>query len=365
MMQTFISQRICFGCSILLFLLGSIFLYVHISRSQNIPNFLRKLPYNVTVFGNSVVSQQQECPRENPHAIGRLKIETNVPTWDSLVEKYASSSPQRKIILSKGGNYSYPSLNPVVIPDESINSHNYTDSLKKYVGLWRPIVCDPTENLAIIVPYRNRDIHLRMFLEHMHAFLRKQLLMYTIFIINQAGKTHFNRALLLNVGFIESKRVTNFDCFIFHDVDLLPEDDRNSYRCGDQPRHLSVAVDKFNYRLPYLNIFGGAVAFTKEQFVKVGGFSNMYFGWGGEDDDLYARVVYHNYSIMRYPEEISRYKMISHKKDPDNPDNPKRNELLKNASSRFQTDGYWNANYTLLESYPAYNGLFYWVSISP
>ncbi|RTG80007.1 uncharacterized protein DC041_0007778 [Schistosoma bovis] len=42
----------------------------------------------------------------------------------------------------------------------------------------------------------------------------------------------------------------------------------------------------------------------------------MYFGWGGEDDDLYARVVYHNYSVMRYPEEIARYRMISHKKDP-------------------------------------------------
>ncbi|CAI2734801.1 unnamed protein product [Schistosoma spindalis] len=345
MMQTFISQRICFGCSIFLFLLGSIFLYVHISRSQNIPNFLRKLPYNVTGLRNFVVSQQQECPKENPHAIGRLKIETNVPTWDSLMEKYTSSPSQRKIILSKGGNYSQPSLNPVVIHNESIHSRNYTDSLEKYVGLWRPTVCDPTEKLAVIVPYRNRDIHLRMFLEHMHAFLRNQLLMYTIFIINQDGETHFNRALLLNVGFIESKRVTNFDCFIFHDVDLLPEDDRNSYRCANQPRHLSVAVDKFNYRLPYLKIFGGAVAFTKKQFENVGGFSNMYFGWGGEDDDLYARVVYHNYSITRYPEEIARYRMISHKKDPNNPDNPERNALLKDASSRFKTDDSAHSDY--------------------
>lgn len=78
------------------------------------------------------------------------------------------------------------------------------------------------------------------------------------------------------------------------------------------------------FSLPYLTIFGGAVAFTKKQFEKVGGFSNMYFGWGGEDDDLYARVVYHNYSVMRYPEEIARYRMISHKKDLNNPVNPKR-----------------------------------------
>ncbi|CAH8629649.1 unnamed protein product [Schistosoma intercalatum] len=246
-MQTFISQRTCFGCSIFLFLLGSIFLYVHISRSQNIPNFLRKLPYNVTDLGNFVVSEQQECPKENPHA-----------TFGHLGELVAS------------------------VPD--------------------------------VISFKD-------------------------------GETHFNRALLLNAGFIESKRVTNFDCFIFHDVDLLPEDDRNSYRCANQPRHLSVAVDKFNYRLPYLTIFGGAVAFTKKQFEKVGGFSNMYFGWGGEDDDLYARVVYHNYSVMRYPEEIARYRMISHNKDPSNPVNPKRNELLKDASSRFKTDDSAHSDY--------------------
>ena len=38
---------------------------------------------------------------------------------------------------------------------------------------------------------------------------------------------------------------------VFHDVDLLPEDDRNLYSCPDQPRHMSVAVDKFQYKLPY------------------------------------------------------------------------------------------------------------------
>lgn len=63
-----------------------------------------------------------------------------------------------------------------------------------------------------------------------------------------SGSDAFNRAMLMNVGYVEALKERPFDCFIFHDVDLLPENDRNLYTCPEQPRHMSVAVDKFNYR---------------------------------------------------------------------------------------------------------------------
>jgi len=110
---------------------------------------------------------------------------------------------------------------------------------------------------------------------------------------------------LMNVGFVEASRLYGWHCFVFHDVDLLPEDDRNLYTCPQQPRHMSVAVDKFNYkcafnqdfifktsfpyRLPYSTLFGGAEALTNSQFTKMNGFSNDFWGWGGEDDDISAR----------------------------------------------------------------------------
>ena len=64
----------------------------------------------------------------------------------------------------------------------------------------------------------------------------------------QAGETNFNRAMLFNIGYKESLKFHDFKCFVFHDVDLIPEDDKNYYGCPTAPRHLSVAVDKFNYR---------------------------------------------------------------------------------------------------------------------
>ena len=50
----------------------------------------------------------------------------------------------------------------------------------------------------------------------------------------------FNRAALFNVGYLEAMKLYAYDCFIFHDVDLLPEDLRNVYKCGEQPRHMYV-----------------------------------------------------------------------------------------------------------------------------
>ena len=130
----------------------------------------------------------------------------------------------------------------------------------------------------------------------------------------------FNRAKLFNVGFKESLEFYKYDCFIFHDVDLIPEDDRNLYTCPDQPRHMSVAVSTSDYELPYKDIFGGVSALTKAQFEKVNGFSNQYWGWGAEDDDMSARVRFNGFKITRYSPAIARYYMLSHKKDSPNPD---------------------------------------------
>eukprot|EP00111_Clytia_hemisphaerica_P005217 TCONS_00015043-protein len=159
-------------------------------------------------------------------------------------------------------------------------------------GKWAPTTCKPKHKVAIIIPYRKRVVQLKSFLKHMHPFLQKQLLDYRIFIIEQLYKDPFNRAGLFNIGFVEALKLDKeFDCFVFTDVDLLPEDDRNFYNCPTSPRHMSVAIDKFHYQLPYATIFGGCGSFLRDDFEKINGFSNLFFGWGGEDDDLYKRLL--------------------------------------------------------------------------
>ncbi len=153
----------------------------------------------------------------------------------------------------------------------------------------------------------------------MHPFLSRQQLDYGIYIAEPVKDVMFNRGLLMNIGFKEAVKDRNeWDCFIFHDVDLLPEDDRNIYSCPEIPRHMSSAVSTLKYRLPYDAIFGGVTGFNKEHYERINGFSNLYFGWGGEDDDLRARVLAVGLAVARYPLEIGRYYMATHTKDTPN-----------------------------------------------
>ncbi|XP_019623014.1 PREDICTED: beta-1,4-galactosyltransferase 1-like [Branchiostoma belcheri] len=212
-------------------------------------------------------------------------------------------------------------------------------------GRWNPPYCKSRHKVAVIVPYRDREQHLRIFLKHMHPVLKRQQLDYGIYIVEQYGEPKFNRAMLFNIGFKEALKEYDYDCFIFHDVDLIPEDDRNIYSCPDTPKHMSVAVDEMNYKLPYDGIFGGICALSTVHFQRVNGFSNSFWGWGGEDDDMANRLTAHSLYVMRPPAEIARYKMIPHRKAKPSPD---RIQKLKTGRDRYGTDGLNSLEYELL-----------------
>lgn len=57
-------------------------------------------------------------------------------------------------------------------------------------GNQEPLDCLAKYKIAIIVPYRDRLSNLCTFLLNMHPFLTKQQLDYTIFIVEQFGKSN-------------------------------------------------------------------------------------------------------------------------------------------------------------------------------
>ena len=60
--------------------------------------------------------------------------------------------------------------------------------------------------------------------------------------------------MLLNIGYLEAMKVANWTCLIFHDVDLLPENDLNTYNCPRAPRHMSVGKKKIEVHTNMSNL---------------------------------------------------------------------------------------------------------------
>jgi hypothetical protein len=93
----------------------------------------------------------------------------------------------------------------------------------------------------------------------------------------------------LNVGFDLSK---DYDYFCFHDVDMIPTE--ADYSWVDEPTHMATECSQFGYQLPYGGYFGGVTLFNKQDFLDVNGYSNDYWGWGAEDDDMMLRCYSKN-----------------------------------------------------------------------
>ncbi|CAH0589188.1 unnamed protein product [Chrysodeixis includens] len=213
-------------------------------------------------------------------------------------------------------------------------------------GYFCPAHCRARYRVAIVVPYRDRKGHLAIFLRYIHPLLKKQQLEYRIFVVEQYGDEKFNKGTLYNIAFLESQRFGSWDCLIFHDVDLIPEDERISYSCQDNPTHMSPAVEAFGYKLPYRLIFGGVTSITPKQYKTVNGYSNLYWNWGAEDDDFYYRLQSRNYTVARYNSSIARYASLLHK--PGTIGN-ERSLLLMISKLRARKEGLVSTKYKLIK----------------
>ena len=123
--------------------------------------------------------------------------------------------------------------------------------------------------LGIIVPYRDREQDLPIFIDNMTNYLNTKNIRYEIIIVNQDGGKQFNRGMLLNIGYTYAKKL-KCDYIVFHDVDMIPLE--VDYSFSEIPLHLAtdflLDVDE-KKREVFEEYFGGVTMFTIEDFEKI------------------------------------------------------------------------------------------------
>ena len=206
-----------------------------------------------------------------------------------------------------------------------------------------------SRKLSIVVPYRDREEHLNEFIPYMENSEFLKDLNYEIVIVEQDDKP-FNRGKLLNIGAVESPYA---DYYCFHDVDMLPIS--SDYTYTPNPTHLAAEAEQFGYKLPYNRYFGGVTIFDKHSFIKANGYSNDYWGWGAEDDDVMLRCVLNEIPTSR---KNGRYKSLAHERNIAKDlydENLKKYfsfsspEGQKDAMSKINLDGLTTLEYEILE----------------
>jgi len=151
-------------------------------------------------------------------------------------------------------------------------------------------------NPIVIVPYRNREEHLWLFVNHAY-FLNNHV---PICIVEQAGTEPFNRGKLLNIGYLQNPDYTHY---IFHDVDMLPIDAYYLYTKWPVLQLASSDIQLFDY-------LGGVTRFTKAAFQRAGGYHNDY-NHRAEDNEMRFNLKRLGINVIN---RFGKYKILDHER---------------------------------------------------
>jgi hypothetical protein len=167
-----------------------------------------------------------------------------------------------------------------------------------------------SHKLGICIPYRNREEHLERLVPHLSKHLTEQGIDHKFYVAHQVDDKLFNRGAMKNIA---AKHAFEDGCdyIAWHDVDMLTEPNGDYSYPETTPIHIATKLSKYNYGLGYDQYFGGVVLFTKEQVEKTNGYSNDYWDWGQEDDDLFWRCYFEGYTTGRVIKTIKDKKIAN------------------------------------------------------
>jgi hypothetical protein len=167
--------------------------------------------------------------------------------------------------------------------------------------------------IMIIVPYANfdpnqhRNEQLKQFINHMQKLKNK----IPILIIEQINPKIFNKGQLYNTAvdwIINNKSINRI---ILHDVDMLPNKELyNQYLSKNiqTPISLIPMTEYYNKTYGYnrIPVGGGITMIELSDYIKVNGFPNNFWNWGGEDNAFQKRLK--NHKIWYHYNDIGEFK---------------------------------------------------------
>ena len=206
-----------------------------------------------------------------------------------------------------------------------------------------------SKRLAILVPYRDRPEHLEEFVPVLHEYLTAEGITFHITIVNQADDFLFNRAKLLNVGFLETHEQSDYTAF--HDVDMLPKKPNAGYHYTETGRQVHCPTE---YSMGGISIVNNKVNWD------VNGWANSYWGWGGEDRNYCHRFAYKGIELeesqgfRKWAWGKEHFRELDSLHDPARKNFKKRQQKVtksfKADPSLNDTDGLNNCKYSVLSS---------------
>ena len=120
------------------------------------------------------------CPEHSPLLRGRTNVYQGNITWEQAqVNKTVKYSPVSKIakgllLVPKSERHFLEIIK--VLQNVQVLHHG---------GYYVPSSCKARSRVAILIPYRDREEHLIIFLNHIHPILMRQQITYGIYVIEQ------------------------------------------------------------------------------------------------------------------------------------------------------------------------------------
>ena len=192
---------------------------------------------------------------------------------------------------------------------------------------------DNNEKLCYIIPFRERYNNLKDILDGLIILQKETTLKIDVYVINQSNNYLFNKGILFNSGFIEIGK--NYKLICMGDCDCIPISDNNridknelskkysytNFSFVNEVSHLASFVEQWDFviedgdknkngilcsDIDFLKTehSGGCLLFNSNFYKEINGFSNNYFGWGGEDCDNGYRIMHY---MRNRTNEIIKY----------------------------------------------------------